>query len=74
MKKPKRYSFCQVKRRMLVTHGTLSIFGGPATTTHTTWETKQCGIPLFTKKEERTGECRSCASGWTDPHNYRVKK
>jgi hypothetical protein len=37
------------------------------------WRTEACSTPLFTKEEERTGVCRSCASGWTHENNYPVE-
>lgn len=64
---------CTVKRTMLITGGTLNIATGESATGAQHWETRACGTPLFTDAERKSGQCRSCASGWTHPHNYRAE-
>jgi hypothetical protein len=57
-----RLHTCIVERTKLVRHGTFD--GDKLTYDRESIETEACGTPLFTDKEETTGVCRSCASGW----------
>ena len=63
---------CSQLRRQLVTHSTLNIATGETTVGSQEWETRPCGIPLFSDDERKRGTCRSCAEGWTHEHNYPI--
>lgn len=75
MTRQKGHDSCQVVRRMLVTHGTMRFNCGADTYRETgkEWVTRACAVPLFSDEERARGECRSCASGWTHPNNYRAE-
>jgi hypothetical protein len=66
----KPHHSCTVVRRVLVSTGHVNLATGKTEMTGEHWETGPCGIPLFSEEESRSGICRSCASGWTHPHNY----
>jgi hypothetical protein len=63
---------CTQIRRRLVTHATVSLATGETKTERTEWETAACNAPLFSDAERERRTCRSCANGWTHPHNYPV--
>lgn len=63
---------CQVMRRALIRRELFNLATGELTPAGEAWETKPCSVPLFSDAERASGECRSCAAGWTHPHNYRV--
>lgn len=63
---------CTVVRRMLIKTGAIDLKTGQTNMTGEQWETRACGAPLFSEAERETGICKSCAAGWTHPHNYRV--
>ncbi len=69
-KASKRTGLCTVVRRVLVTHSRFNIVTGKATPGRSRWETKPCGVPLFTTKERTASTCSSCAAGWQHPDNY----
>ena len=74
----KPFTSCSVIRRKLVRMGTFDMIEGNelslARGATEEWRTEPCGTPLFGATERETGVCRSCASGWTHPHNYRVEE
>lgn len=62
---------CNVLRRMLVTHGNMSLTDGNGMKrTRQEWEVRACGTPLFGYREEEPGMCRACATEWIHEHNY----
>src|ERR1700724_1726733 len=68
----KEYSTCIVQRRILEQHGTYAPAIDELSLKYQKWVTRACGKPLFEEDELAVGVCRSCASGWTRPHNYPV--
>ena len=64
---------CNVERRVLVTHGTVTWGTGEYTPGERIWETRLCGTTLF-GRDGGTGICPSCMRGWTHPENYPTEK
>jgi hypothetical protein len=64
---------CTKMRRMLIRTSTLNMATGQRTETGEAWETRPCGVPMFSEVEKKAGICRSCANGWTHPNNYPVE-
>lgn len=66
---------CKIKRRMLVTHGILTL-GEGVKDTHQEWQEKECGSPIFPKRDgsfpHGKSVCGSCAKGWTHEHNFMI--
>lgn len=58
-------------RRKLVTYGKFSL-SGTITKDREEWVTESCNVPLFDDESRKLGECKSCRSGWTHEHNYKV--
>lgn len=65
-----KHHSCTVVRTMLIKHSTLSLRTGAVTEGASEWVTRPCGVPLFSDTEQVSGQCRSCADGWTAPTNY----
>jgi len=70
--RPKLHHACTVVRTCLVTRGTMNLTTGAFAEGEKAWETKPCGVPLFSEDERRAGTCKSCARGWNHPNNYRA--
>jgi len=65
---------CTKLRRMRIRHFELNITTGKSEDAEATWETRPCGVPLFSDEERKLSLCKSCQSGWTHPENYPVEK
>lgn len=63
---------CLVMRRKLIRHRRLTLSSGEVTAGTSEWVIEPCGVPLFSDAERAVGQCRSCATGWTHPENYKV--
>lgn len=72
-KRAKQHTACQQTRRWKETHYLLNPMTGVQSQQEETWVTGPCNVPLFSDAERASGLCRSCAKGWTHPHNYPVE-
>lgn len=63
------FTSCQVMRRKYVTRFDLDMGTGETEERGGEWVTEYCNAPLFKDSERAVGKCRSCAEGWTHPHN-----
>lgn len=59
---------CKIKRRKLVTFGTMRLDGSPMQRTGSEWRDEECGTPIFGNR--KTAVCDSCLRGWTHENNY----
>jgi len=67
-----RYSECQVMRRKLITISKIVFGTGEEKDRKQKWVDEKCGSPLWSDEEQINGMCKSCKSGWTHEHNYRI--
>lgn len=63
------HATCTVERITLQTAGTMNLATGARRVVGRAWVRQPCGTPLFDAARRAAGVCRSCANGWTSPHN-----
>jgi len=63
---------CQVMRRKLKRTYTVTLGTCQEKDHKETWVDEKCGSPLWSDEERKSGECKSCKSGWTHKNNYRI--